>query len=184
MNGEVRSLQPDVADELVRIGGEAYEWRRRAGLTQRAMEALTGIDQTTICKFEKGRLPGFRLHHVARIRLACKTGRRVEPADGRRQPTRPLMTPDSSPTADDFGGRTGKSLEREGVSRRRGRLRQAEAPTEAPPLSQGPRRGGDRESARGGDREWPRGRPRDEDASEAARSDPSIGRANTAPRQR
>jgi len=112
MNGEVRSLQPNVADELVRIGGEAYEWRRRAGLTQRAMEALTGIDQTTICKFEKGRLPGFRLHHVARIRLACKTGRRVEPAYGRRQPTRPqptrpLMTPDSSRTADDFGGRTG-----------------------------------------------------------------------------
>jgi transcriptional regulator with XRE-family HTH domain len=117
MNGDLRSLQPDVADELVRIGGEAYEWRRRAGLTQRAMEALTGIDQTTICKFEKGRLPGFRLHHVARIRLACKTGRRVEPAYGRRQPTRPFMTPDSSRTADDFGARTGKSREREGVSR-------------------------------------------------------------------
>jgi len=89
MNGEVRSLQPEVAEELVRMGGEAYEWRRRAGLTQRAMEALTGIDQTTICKFEKGRLPGLRLHHVARIRLACRTGRRVESTYGRRQPTRP-----------------------------------------------------------------------------------------------
>ena len=83
------SLQPGVADELARMGGEASEWRRRAGLTQRAVEALTGIDQTTICKFERGRLPGLRLHHVARIRLACQTGRRVEPAYGARQPSRP-----------------------------------------------------------------------------------------------
>ena len=173
MNGEVRSLQPEVAEELVRIGGEAYESRRRAGLTQRAMEALTGIDQTTICKFEKGRLPGLRLHHVARIRLACKTGRRVESTYGRRQPTRPLMTPDSSRTADDFGGRTEKSLEREGVKRegvkregvkregvkrRRGRRGQAEAPTETP--------------------------PRDEAASAGVPDDPSIGRANRAPRRR
>ena len=112
MNGEMRSLQPEVADELVRIGGEAYEWRRRAGLTQRAMEALTGIDQTTICKFEKGRLPGLRLHHVARIRLACKTGRRVDSTYGRRQPTRPLMTPHSSQAGDDFGRRAGNGLER------------------------------------------------------------------------
>jgi transcriptional regulator with XRE-family HTH domain len=95
MNGEVKSLQPEVAGELVRIGREGYEWRRRAGLTQRALEALTGIDQTTICKFERGRLPGLRLHHVARMRLACKTGRRVESSYGRRQPTRPPM---SSPT--------------------------------------------------------------------------------------
>jgi transcriptional regulator with XRE-family HTH domain len=78
MNGEVRSLQSVVAEELVRIGREGYEWRRRAGLTQRAVEALTGIDQTTICRFERGRLPGLRLHHLARIRLACKTGKRVE----------------------------------------------------------------------------------------------------------
>ena len=88
MNGEVRSLQAEVAAELVRIGREAYEWRRRAGLTQRAVEALTGIDRSTICKFERGRLPGLRLHHIARIRLACKTGRRVETAYGPQQPTR------------------------------------------------------------------------------------------------
>jgi transcriptional regulator with XRE-family HTH domain len=168
MNGEARSLQPEVAEELVRIGGEAYEWRRRAGLTQRAMEALTGIDQTTICKFEKGRLPGLRLHHVARIRLACKTGRRVDSTYGRRQPTRPLMTPDSSRTADDFDGRTGKSLEREGVNRSRRRQGQAEVPTEAL------QRGVARKLARGEARA----------ASAGAPYDPSIGRANRAPRRR
>ena len=133
MNGEARSLQLEVAEELVRIGREAYEWRSRAGLTQRALEALTGIDQTTICKFERGRLPGLRLHHVARIRLACKTGRRVDSTNGRRQPTRPFMTPDASQTAGEFGRRTGTGAELEGVSRKRGRQGQAEHPTESPP---------------------------------------------------
>jgi transcriptional regulator with XRE-family HTH domain len=136
MNGDTRSLQPEVAEELVRIGGEAYEWRRRAGLTQRALEALTGIDQTTICKFERGRLPGLRLHHVARIRLACKTGRRVDSTYGRRQPTRPLMTPDSSRTADDFGRRAGNGLERERVSRKRSHQGQSGHPTGSPPRAQ------------------------------------------------
>jgi len=111
MNGELRSIQPEVANELVRIGAEAYEWRRQAGLTQRALEALTGLDQTTISKFERGKLPGLRLHHVARIRLACRTAKRVDSSYGRRQPTRaqptrvqstrvqstrPKMTPESS----------------------------------------------------------------------------------------
>jgi DNA-binding XRE family transcriptional regulator len=89
MNGEARSLQPEVAEELVRIGAEAYEWRRQASLTQREMEALTGLDQTTISKLERGKLPGLRLHHLARIRLACRTHKRVESTYGRRQPTRP-----------------------------------------------------------------------------------------------
>jgi transcriptional regulator with XRE-family HTH domain len=88
MNGNARPLQPEVAEELIRIGVEAYEWRRQAGLTQRAMEALTGLDQTTICKLERGKLPGLRLHHLARIRLAARTGKRVESSYGRAQPTR------------------------------------------------------------------------------------------------
>jgi transcriptional regulator with XRE-family HTH domain len=83
------------------MGAEACQWRRQAGLSQRALETLTGLDQTTICKLERGRLPGLRLHHLARIRLACRTHKRVEPTYGRRQPTRPMMmTPESS----DVGG--------------------------------------------------------------------------------
>jgi transcriptional regulator with XRE-family HTH domain len=83
------------------MGAEACEWRRQAGLTQRALEALTGLDQTTISKFERGKLPGLRLHHIARIRLACRTAKRVDSSYGRRQPTRPMMmTPESS----DVGG--------------------------------------------------------------------------------
>jgi len=70
------------------MGAEAYAWRRQAGLTQRAMEALTGIDQTTISKFERGKLPGLRLHHLARIRLASRTGRHVASTYGRPPPTR------------------------------------------------------------------------------------------------
>jgi transcriptional regulator with XRE-family HTH domain len=98
MNGDARPLQPEVAGELVRIGAEAYEWRRRAGLTQREMEALTGLDQTTICKLERGKLPGLRLHHLARIRLACRTHKRVESTYGRRPPTRPARpAPTDSP---------------------------------------------------------------------------------------
>jgi transcriptional regulator with XRE-family HTH domain len=92
----MRAVQPEVAQELLRMGSEAYEWRRQAGLTQRALEALTGIDQTTISKLERGRLPGLRLHHLARIRLACRTGKHVDSTYGRHQPTRPLMTPESS----------------------------------------------------------------------------------------
>ena len=92
MNGAVRSLRPEVANELVRIGGEAHEWRRQAGLTQRALEALTGIDQTTISKFERGKLPGLRVHHIARIRLACRTARRVDSTFGGSQQTRPQPT--------------------------------------------------------------------------------------------
>jgi transcriptional regulator with XRE-family HTH domain len=92
MNGELRSIQPEVAGELVRIGAEGYEWRRQAGLTQRALEALTGLDQTTISKFERGKLPGLRLHHVATIRLACRTAKRVDSSYGRRQPTRAQPT--------------------------------------------------------------------------------------------
>ena len=168
MNGEVRSLQSAVAEELVRIGREGYEWRRRAGLTQRAVEALTGIDQTTICKFERGRLPGLRLHHLARIRLACKTGKRVESTYGRRQPTRPLMTPDSSQAAVDVRARTENGFDRDGVSRGRGR--QGQPPGQA--LL--------RDRARGA------ALPRDEpqDAIEVALDGRSIGRARRAPRRR
>ena len=88
MRQPARPVSVAVAEELQRIGREAFERRRRAGLTQRALEALTGVDQTTISKFERGRLPGLRLQHVARIQLACTTGRRVAPArSSDRRPT-------------------------------------------------------------------------------------------------
>jgi transcriptional regulator with XRE-family HTH domain len=168
VNGDTRSLQPDVAEELVRIGYEAYEWRRRAGLTQRAVEALTGIDQTTICKFERGHLPGLRLHHVARIRLACKTGRRVDSTYGRRPPTRSLMTPHSSQAGDDFGRRAGTGLEPERLSRKPEPQDQAEDPPESPPRASAERRA----------------RAQSRDAIEVAPDGPSIGRVRRAPRRR
>jgi transcriptional regulator with XRE-family HTH domain len=103
MNGEQRPLRFEVGEELVLIGAEARERRHRAGLTQRAMEALTGLDQTTICKYEKGKLPGLRLHQIARIRLACRTTKRVEPTFARRQPTRPLTSPAMTPQSSRVG---------------------------------------------------------------------------------
>ena len=87
MNGEKRTCRVEIEEELIRIGAEERQRRQRAGLTQRALEALTGIDQTTISKMERGRLPGLRMHHLARIRLACRTGKHVGPTYGPREST-------------------------------------------------------------------------------------------------
>ena len=101
MNGEKRTCRVEIEEELIRIGAEERQRRQRAGLTQRALEALTGIDQTTISKMERGRLPGLRMHHLARIRLACRTGKHVGLTYGPRESTQRARELPPNPLLDD-----------------------------------------------------------------------------------
>lgn len=52
---------------LQRIGRTVMLARLGQGLSQRQLEAMTRVDQSTICRFENGRAPGIRLDKVARM---------------------------------------------------------------------------------------------------------------------
>lgn len=164
MNGNARPIQPEVAEELIRIGVEAYEWRRQAGLTQRAMEALTGLDQTTICKLERGKLQA----------CACITSPGFDSQPGPARGSSPRM-----------GGPNRRAVDDARVIRGEGQCRQPNG------NDGGGNDGGQgRRQVRSGF-SAPQGldakRPEAmavEDPSEGARCDPSIGRASRAPRPR
>ena len=55
---------------LLIIGGLVYEGRRRAGITQRQLGRVAGVDQSTISRLERGRLNGMRLKRLASILAA------------------------------------------------------------------------------------------------------------------
>jgi transcriptional regulator with XRE-family HTH domain len=59
---------------LVEIGADLRRRRTDAWLTQRQLEELTSIDQTTISRIENGQLSTLRLHRYARL-LAAIEGR-------------------------------------------------------------------------------------------------------------
>ncbi|HEY8870542.1 MAG TPA: helix-turn-helix transcriptional regulator [Candidatus Limnocylindrales bacterium] len=63
---------PDAAiDAALRmIGSRLKRTRIALGLSQRALEALSGVDQTTISRIENGRAPSFSLGRYARILAA------------------------------------------------------------------------------------------------------------------
>ncbi len=49
------------------IGRMIFDARRRAGVTQAQLERMSGVDQTTISRLERGRLPGITLGRLAAI---------------------------------------------------------------------------------------------------------------------
>ena len=66
------------------IGAMIKRWRLRAGLTQRQLERLSGIDQTVISRLENGRQYGLRWSRFA-ILIAVLGG--ID--DGRSEPSPP-----------------------------------------------------------------------------------------------
>ena len=52
---------------LLLIGQLVYEGRRRAGITQRQLGRVAGVNQSTISRLERGRLNGMRLKRRASI---------------------------------------------------------------------------------------------------------------------
>ena len=49
------------------VGRMVLDARNRAGLTQGQLERMSGVDQTTISRLERGRLPGISLGRLAAI---------------------------------------------------------------------------------------------------------------------
>jgi transcriptional regulator with XRE-family HTH domain len=74
---------------LVAIGRTAMLARLGHGLSQRRLEGMTGVDQTTICRLENGKAPGLRLDKLARIIAVLGVDR-----FDRLQPPRPVRPPD------------------------------------------------------------------------------------------
>jgi DNA-binding XRE family transcriptional regulator len=63
---------PEVQRGLGLIGQSFRRARDRAGLSQRHLERLSGVDQTTISKLENGRLVSLRLVRLASMANALE----------------------------------------------------------------------------------------------------------------
>lgn len=60
--------QPKEPDRtLLDLGAAIREGRRQHGLTQMQLEALSGVDQTSISRLERGLAPGMKTSRLARI---------------------------------------------------------------------------------------------------------------------
>jgi len=62
-----RPHDPRTKRILERIGKATMINRVGQGLSQRRLEALCGVDQSTICRLENGLAPGLRLDKLAKI---------------------------------------------------------------------------------------------------------------------
>ena len=62
-----RTPHPATARLLRTVGFLGRNLRVAEGLSQRELERLSGVDQTTISRFERGLAPGLRLERVATI---------------------------------------------------------------------------------------------------------------------
>ncbi|MGI8929164.1 MAG: helix-turn-helix domain-containing protein [Candidatus Limnocylindrales bacterium] len=60
--------------EMVLIGARFRHGRRKAGLTQRQVAARSGVSQSLVSRFERGRTPGMSTIRVIRIGLALGPG--------------------------------------------------------------------------------------------------------------
>jgi transcriptional regulator with XRE-family HTH domain len=59
---------------LERLGRHVRAARRQAALSQRQVEAMTGIDQTTIVRIEHGKATGLPLRRFAVLMVALDAG--------------------------------------------------------------------------------------------------------------
>jgi transcriptional regulator with XRE-family HTH domain len=57
----------NIDDDLRRIGRALLQARRSRGLSQRRLEALSSVPQSTISRLENGRRAGARISHLARL---------------------------------------------------------------------------------------------------------------------
>ncbi len=57
----------DVDADLRSIGRGMLAARRRRGLTQRQLEDMSCVPQSTISRLENGKMPSVRLSHLARL---------------------------------------------------------------------------------------------------------------------
>jgi transcriptional regulator with XRE-family HTH domain len=64
----VPRVDPVDQDMLIEIGADLRRRRLEAMLTQRQLEELTLVDQTTISRVENGQISTLRLHRYARLR--------------------------------------------------------------------------------------------------------------------
>ena len=76
------SGRTDIVVGLEWIGRWIFEARRRAGLTQKELEGMSGVDQTTISRLERGCLAGLRLYRLAAL-ISCLVATGGLPAAGR-----------------------------------------------------------------------------------------------------
>jgi transcriptional regulator with XRE-family HTH domain len=60
-------VQAEPDRTLREIGVAIREGRRQHGLTQMRLEALSGVDQTSISRLERGLAPGMKVSRLARI---------------------------------------------------------------------------------------------------------------------
>ena len=59
---------PQPPDRYLReLGAAIREGRRQHGLTQMRLEALSGVDQSSISRLERGLAPGMKVSRLARI---------------------------------------------------------------------------------------------------------------------
>jgi transcriptional regulator with XRE-family HTH domain len=62
------------ADALAALGRQVLGARRHAALSQRDVEAVTGIDQTTVVRIEHGKATGLPLRRFAILLAALDAG--------------------------------------------------------------------------------------------------------------
>ena len=63
-------LDDDLVDQLEQLGAVIRRARIIRGLSQRALESHSGVDQTMISRVERGQAPGIRLERIAAILVA------------------------------------------------------------------------------------------------------------------
>jgi transcriptional regulator with XRE-family HTH domain len=87
-----------VATALLAIGRQVRDARAAAGISQTTLEKLTGLDQTTISRVERGRAPRLPLVRLARLFAALGSELCAEPGNSRDGA---LAILDEAPTDDD-----------------------------------------------------------------------------------
>jgi transcriptional regulator with XRE-family HTH domain len=84
-----KPVDDEIAAALEALGHQVLGARRHAALSQRSVEAMTGIDQTTLVRIEHGKATGLPLRRFAVLLAALDAGvatRRPALAFGLTQP--------------------------------------------------------------------------------------------------
>ena len=63
---------PEVQAAIEAMGAEIRRLRLAIPATQRELEELAGLDQTTISRIERGQMPRLRMFRYARLRAAVE----------------------------------------------------------------------------------------------------------------